>query len=96
MNINRDVDSDGKIDFNEFVRVVGEHLFREHSDEELRQVFRYFDEDGSGEISVSELRNVFAKLGKAHSEAEIRCMIREIDKDGSDQISFEEFVQLLK
>ena len=52
-----DVDQSGEIDFSEFVTATvnrGKLL----SDEKLQQAFAFYDKDGSGSISIEEIKNV--------------------------------------
>lgn len=55
-------------------------------EQEMRSAFQVFDSDGSGQISVDELRKVMQSFGEALSEEEIKIMIQEVDKDGDGQI----------
>ena len=57
----------------------------------LQEVFRLFDTDESGYISVMELMSVFRSLGQHISEEESSGLIRQLDRDGDGKISFNEF-----
>merc|ERR1712093_858824 len=57
----------------------------------IREVFNLFDLDGSGNIDVKELVQVFGTLGQEISELEARELISELDRDG--ELSFEEFAE---
>ena len=68
------------------------------SDDDMRQTFDEFDEDGNGFISASELQRAIARLaddGEAVSADEVDAMIRTVDRNGDGQIDFGEFVQAL-
>merc|ERR1719277_495898 len=58
--------------------------------------FNKFDDDGSGEISVAELRNLLVAI----NITPLRCMIKEslgvVDSDGNAQLNFDEFCMFLK
>ena len=64
----------------------------------LRAAFAVFDLDGSGALSVDELRSVLARRGVGGrppmSDDEIQALIDEFDEDGDGQMQFEEFVNL--
>ena len=56
---------------------------------ELRVTFRAFDEDGSGEIELGELRHAMRALGASDADAE--ATLRGLDTDRGGSISFDEF-----
>ncbi|OAF70931.1 putative calcium-binding protein C50C3.5 [Intoshia linei] len=62
---------------------------------EFRQVFEYFDDDGSGSISCDELFKILKKLGIKRTKQEVDQMINEIDIDGNGEIDFNEFLAML-
>lgn len=88
-----DKNSNGMIEFSEFVALVGPQLVKTEvfNDKELLTVFRAFDRDGNGFITAVELAHAMAKLGHALSVKELWTMIREADLDGDGRISFPEF-----
>ena len=57
-------------------------------EEEVRVAFEFFDLDGNGFISVTELKQVALELGEELTEGEIDEMIREADVDGDGQVDF--------
>jgi len=58
----------------------------------LRQLFKGIDSDGSGTITVEELRNALAKQKKPAVEAELANLIEAADIDGDGTIDYEEFL----
>ena len=52
------------------------HLFSE-----FREVFRYFDKNNDGHITVSELATIAEACGRPKTEGELRAMIRQVDKN---------------
>ena len=44
-------------------------------------LFRYFDENGDGFITLTEFGNVLGALGQSPSEDELQCMMRGYDDD---------------
>ena len=59
------------------------------------QLFRVFDKDGNGYISVDELRQVMTNLGEKLTEDEVDEMVREADLDGDGEVNYEEFVTMM-
>ncbi|XP_072961404.1 probable calcium-binding protein CML27 [Typha angustifolia] len=92
-------------DFEALHRAVGDSLFGcpppnspdeeedEEADEDMKEAFRVFDEDGDGFISAAELQAVLGKLGlpEARSIASVREMICSVDRDQDGRVDFGEF-----
>ena len=58
----------------------------------MRRMFSIMDRDGSGMISIDELKDLLYSQGYYPSETELKDMMEEIDSDHSGEIDFEEFV----
>lgn len=88
-----DGDSNGEIDFDEFLILMG----NQHSDpdQELRNAFKVFDTDNSGSISREELQSLMTQLGQNLSDAEIDAMMEMVDENNDGEISFEEFKKMM-
>jgi calmodulin len=93
-----DENGDNEIDFTEFLVLMKSRIGDTNldPDKEFRDAFKVFDIDGSGSISLSELRKLMEKLGQNLSEAEIRDMMVEVDTDGDGEISFDEFKTMMQ
>ncbi|KAJ7553917.1 hypothetical protein O6H91_06G118400 [Diphasiastrum complanatum] len=68
----------------------------EHSSEfrELVEVFRFYDSNGDGKISTSELGSVLKMLGDNATEEDLRMMVKEVDFNGDGFIDLSEFIKL--
>lgn len=66
----------------------------EEQEEELREAFRVFDEDGDGFISAAELKSVLTRLGLANGE-DVEQMICTVDKNSDGLVDFEEFKYMM-
>lgn len=80
----------GKIDFDEFLTMMGRRTAApEDGEEEMRQAFRILDADCNGYISPTELHRVMRNLGENLTEDEISEMVKQADLDGDGKINYE-------
>ncbi|XP_046582416.1 calmodulin-like protein 12 [Haliotis rubra] len=75
-----DQSGDGKINYEEFVKMMMANLF---------------DKDGDGSITTTELGTVMRSLGQNPTEAELQDMIGEVDADCNGTIDFPEFLAMM-
>lgn len=61
----------------------------------LRNMFRTFDLDQSGAITLNELAGMLAKLNVEYDSDILLAVMRELDTNKSGTIEFEEFCQFL-
>jgi calcium-dependent protein kinase len=94
---NIDMDNNGFIEYEEFVRaaVSKERFINENV---LKFAFRYFDKDGSGEITFDEIEDVFKESvsDKSKVHESLKKIISEVDTNGDGIISFSEFSNIMK
>lgn len=62
----------------------------QEQEEELKEAFRVFDEDGDGLISAADLKGVLTRLGLADGD-DVQRMICHVDKNSDGFVDFEEF-----
>ena len=86
----------GRLNFEEFLKVVGPRLRDKGSREEVYKVFKLFDEDNTGRISFKNLRKIAAEVGESISDDELHEMIGEADRTGDGLITFEDFYRVMK
>lgn len=94
---NLDMDNNGYIGYEEFVRAaVSKEYFVK--DNVLRYAFRYFDKDGSGEITFDEIEQLFSQSipDKNKLSKTLRKIIGEVDDNNDGIISFKEFSIIMK
>lgn len=81
--------ADGKLDFTEVIKILAVKTKEPPETEEyLREAFRAFDKDGSGNITLIELRQIMTNHGEKLSDEEVAEMIQEAD-DGKGEVHYE-------
>lgn len=58
-------------------------------------IFKKFDYDNTGAISIENLTKVVKQLGKGYSNEEIHDMFKEVDAQEKGIIKFEEFKSIM-
>ncbi|KAK3135907.1 hypothetical protein QOZ80_5BG0425050 [Eleusine coracana subsp. coracana] len=73
------------------------HAQGNKEDEEMREAFRVFDEDGDGYISAAELQAVLMRMGlpEAGCLARVRDMIAAADRNSDGRVDFDEFKAMM-
>ena len=70
-----DLDGDGRIDYHEFMQAAINHQALINK-ENIEQMFKLFDANNDGMISITELRNAFS--AKAQKESSIDTFVKEV------------------
>jgi Ca2+-binding EF-hand superfamily protein len=83
------------ISFEEFATLLQSDLVS-HEDEQMLERFRLFDADGSGTISLEELRICIRNHDALITNAEIEAMLKQADRDGDGHIDYQEFYDLIQ
>jgi len=87
-----DCDGTGELEFSEFVMAaLGQSHLLDMS--RLRKVFAWFDKDGSGSVTKSELQEIFAVFHAAGLEVD--NIISEVDYNSNGEIEFDEFYRAM-
>ena len=74
-----DGDNSGKIDFWEFCTLMAHKMGDTNPDATLRKAFEVFDDDGSGTISSTEIRQVMREMGEQVDEEDMDDLMRSMD-----------------
>ena len=77
------------------IRAQGTRPLSNAQIEQLHDVFKHFDTDGSGSIDIDELKNVFLAMGQELTDEELQSLMKQADDDGSGEMEFEEFLLLM-
>lgn len=65
----------GLLSQDEFTRTMTEYILQRDPLDEIRRAFQLFDDDGTGKISIKNLRRVAKELGEVLEEEELLAMI---------------------
>eukprot|EP00756_Hemistasia_phaeocysticola_P027406 Hpha_TRINITY_DN16117_c1_g1::TRINITY_DN16117_c1_g1_i1::g.6851::m.6851/K02183/CALM; calmodulin len=91
-----DMDNNGVIDFPEFLTIVAHRMERaQDADDDLKETFRFYDINGTGFITPSNLQYAMGKLGLRMSAEEADEMVREADLTGDGMMNYEEFRKMM-
>lgn len=92
-----DVIEDGRdqLDFNEFLDLMTARVSNKDTREDLSKVFKLFDDEKSGFISMKTLKKVVKDLGETIDEHELQEMIEKADADNDGLVSEEEFYNIM-
>ena len=89
-----DTDGNGMIEFDEFIGIMAARMLKTDGEGELEQAFSLFD-DGSGYISVENIRKVLCEMGSARlSPSELQGLVAMLGADAEGRVSFEAFRSL--
>lgn len=89
-----DQDQDGNIDYTEFLISCSEYQ-KLVSQENLKMAFKVFDIDGSGMITLDDIKNVLQNGQFAEEETWI-MLLKEADTNGDGFIDLKEFIEIMK
>ena len=90
-----DKDGSGAIDFDEFLDMMTARMSDKDTREDINKVFRLFDDDKTGFISIKNLRRVARELGETMTDEELMEMIERADSDGDGQVTPEDFYNIM-
>ena len=65
------------------------------SEDILKNNFDLYDKDGSGSITLEELKQVYASFNISISESSLQYLVKKYDASGDGRIDYPEFVMLL-
>ena len=90
-----DADGSGRIDFEEFIRLMTARISEKDSRDDIRKVFNLFDDEKTGYISIKNLRRVAKELGETIEDTDLQEMVERADNDNDGLVSEEEFYSIM-
>lgn len=90
-----DVDSNGVIDFKEFLYLMANKVKDMNTVEEIKEAYRVFDKNENNCISIEEIRYVLSNIDENINKKEIEELMRALDVNSDGEINFEEFVSIM-
>ena len=90
-----DKDGSGSIDFEEFLDMMTARTSDKDTHEDIEKVFRLFDDDCTGTITIRNLRRVARELGETMSDEELQEMIDRADSNGDAAVTMDDFFNIM-
>ena len=81
-----DTDGSGTVDFPEVLSLLARTMKDDDTEQKVLEAFKVFDREGTGAISIADLRRVMTNLGDKMTQDEIETMLREADIDENEVI----------
>lgn len=93
-----DVNGDGCVDIDEFGALYKSIMEEKDEEEDMKEAFNVFDQNGDGFITFDELKSVLGSLGLKQGRTVEDCkrMIMKVDVDGDGMVDYKEFKQMMK
>jgi len=89
-----DTDGDGKIQFEEFLKIMARRILETDGKEELKVAFTLFDPEGTGYIDREEATKLLTEVGKPFAPDELACFLASAKADKDGRISLEAFLDM--
>ncbi|CAM9316280.1 unnamed protein product [Discosporangium mesarthrocarpum] len=90
-----DENNDGVITLDEFINMMRSGDLETDFEMEINEAFKFFDKDGDGEVTPSELAAIMRGLGDKLTDDEIDLLVKVADKNGDGSISIDEFISFM-
>lgn len=63
--------------------------------EDMKKVFKLFDENGNGYVELTDLKRIAKELSENMDDMELKEMIERADTDGDGKVSFDDFYEIM-
>merc|ERR1711918_180752 len=93
----KNLDKDGScaLEFNELYELLTARFSENTTKEELQRVFKLFDTDGTGSISVANMRAIADQVGDQVTDDELGDIVLKNDMDKDGNLTFDDFYNVL-
>ncbi|MBA0715420.1 hypothetical protein Golax_014317, partial [Gossypium laxum] len=95
-----DVNGDNYVDIDEFRVLYQTRMDDRDEEEDIKEAFKVFDQNGDRFITNEELRTILAllELKQGRTIEDCKRMIKkvDVDGDGDGMVNFKEFKQMMK
>lgn len=89
-----DINKDGFVDYSEFI-IASMSKKKLLSKQNLNEAFAAFDTDGSGTITVDEIKSILGAVEGDKSDETWNKIISDVDTDKNGKIDLEEFRDMM-
>ena len=90
-----DKNKSGTIEFEEFLDMMTARMSDKDTREDINKVFRLFDDDNTGTISIRNLRRVARELGETMTDDELQEMVDRADSNGDGAVTLDDFYNIM-
>ena len=90
-----DADGNGAIEFRDFLDMMTARMSDKDTREDIEKVFRLFDDEKTGRITIKNLRRIAQELGETMDDAELNEMIERADSDGDGLVTLDDFYNIM-
>ncbi|KAK7089151.1 uncharacterized protein [Littorina saxatilis] len=93
MFLDLDDDGDKCMSWDEFSDVFKKKDPKKVQQSELMDCFKNMDKDGSGRLTVDEIKEAYINLGIRYTDESLQGTIDNADVDGDGKVGYEEFLK---
>ncbi|XP_037928040.1 calmodulin-beta-like [Teleopsis dalmanni] len=90
-----DPNGTGIIDFHGFLVVMARNMKEPDKEEDICKAFRVFDKDGTGFVTLAELKHIMTNFGENLTNDEIEELIREAQITNTELIDYKKLVAMM-
>lgn len=83
------------ISFEEFLDMMTARISDKNTRDDIERVFKLFDSNRNGYISLDDMKRVAKELGEDISEKELQEIIQRADLDNDSKLTIEDFYQVM-
>ncbi len=93
--VTRVLAGNGVISFEEFLDMMTARISDKNTRDDIERVFKLFDSNRNGYISLDDMKRVAKELGEDISEKELQEIIQRADLDNDSKLTIEDFYQVM-